>query len=101
MNKAIFSNERLSEEEKVRFGFSMALFFGMIETAQLTHQSGLFQDTYYHRATDTLRLVYLPSPRVRKWWASSSVNYASNPDFVTLVDSLAADAEAADKSDTN
>ncbi|MEL6667025.1 MAG: hypothetical protein AAFQ24_12920, partial [Pseudomonadota bacterium] len=47
----------------------------------------------------TLRLVYLPSPRVRKWWASSSVNYASNPEFVNLVDSLAADATAADKSD--
>lgn len=99
MNKAMFSSERLSEDEKVRFGFSMALLFGLIETAQLTHQSGLFRDTYYYRAKDTLRLVYLRSPRVRKWWASSSVNYASNPEFVNLVDSLAANAKAADESD--
>lgn len=99
MYKAMFTNERLSDEEKVRFGFSMALLFGLIETAHLTHRSGLFRDTDYHRAIDTLRLVYLRSKRTRKWWASSSVNYAKNPDFVALVNKLASDAKAAGEAD--
>lgn len=94
MHKAMFTSERLSDDEKVRFGFSMALLFGLIETAQLTHQTGLFRETDYNRAVDTLRLVYLRSPRARKWWASSRVNYAKNPDFVSVVDKLSAEAEA-------
>lgn len=94
MHKAMYTSERLAEDEKARFGFSMALFFGMVETAHLTHQTGLFRQTDYNRAIDTLRLVYLSSPRVRKWWSVSRINYAKNHDFVALVDQMSAQAEA-------
>lgn len=94
MYKALYTSERLSDDEKARFGFSMALVFGWIETGQMTHKTGLFRETDYIRAVDTLRFQYLRSPRVRKWWKNSRFNYSKNPDFVGLVDELAAEVEA-------
>jgi len=96
MHKALYTSERLSDEEKARFGFTKALVFGWMETGQMTHKTGLFRETDYVRAIDTLRLQYLSSPRARKWWRNSRRNYAKNPDFAALIDGLAAEAEAAD-----
>ncbi len=97
MHKVLYTSERLTEPEKLRFGFTMALIFGLLEVGVITNQSGLFRDTDQARAIDTVNLAYIASPRVRKWWKSSRVFYAKNPAFVALIDRLVAEAEAAAK----
>ncbi len=95
MHKAMYTDQPLSPDEKARFSFTMALMFGLFEVAENTNQSGLFRDIDHERATDTIRLVYLISPRVRKWWASARMAYARNAEFLALVDSLVAEVEGA------
>lgn len=93
MHKALRTSEPLTDEEKGRFAFSMALMFSLVEAAQQTHQTGLFRDTDYDRALDTTRMAYLNSPRVRKWWAYTRTFYTGNPDFVAVIDKLVAEVE--------
>lgn len=93
MHKAMFTAQPLTNEEKSRFGFNMALIFGLVEVGLNTHQSGLFRDIDNARVVDTLRIVYLPPLRVRKWWASARRAYSKNPDFVALIDKLIAEIE--------
>ena len=92
MIKALRSNESMTDGEKQRFAFSMALIFGMAEVGFNMQRSGLFPDIDQARATDTIRMAYLSSPRVQKWWSNSRHYYAANQEFVAMIDALAAEA---------
>ena len=93
--KAMRTSKKLTAEEKERFGFTLSLVFGNAEIAFNMDQTGLMGGTDLNRGADTLRGVYLSSPRVRKWWSNARMFYAKNSDFLTFIDKLSAEAEAA------
>ena len=74
--------------------FALGMMIGLFEVAFTTNQAGLFRNIDYARAIDAVRLVYLSSPRVRKWWSQTKIAYAENPEFVALIDKIAAEFES-------
>lgn len=94
MQRALFTDEALTEAEKVRFGNLMGYAVGMHEGALMLSGRGLLEPAVMARTEGLMRL-YFRSPRVRKWWKTRR-DFGYDPAFRSIMDKIAAEFDAAD-----
>ena len=87
MHKALFTDERLSEDEKTRFGVLLGSFISMHENGHMMARSGQMCDGLWPRMKTVLQ-IFAGKPRFISFWEKSRSLYDPNPSFQTEIDAL-------------
>ena len=93
MQRALFTEERLTDAEKIRFGNAMGYAIGIHEGAFMLANRELIEREALARTGGLMRL-YFQSPRARKWWITRR-EYGYDAKFRAIIDAMAEQYEKA------
>jgi hypothetical protein len=96
MNRALFTEEPLTRNEKSRLSIRLATFVSNAEMTFILYQKGLAEPEMYTRMTRSLG-SYFKLPRVRKWWTRHRIEFYQSTEFGKYIDTIIVDILANQK----
>lgn len=94
LQRALFTNDKLSDAEKTRLYLILSSLFVGMENGFAMAQSGMMEEKFWPRMRASI-VDYLRPERGRRWWAIARVRtFAANDAFVTEVDSIVDEIDA-------
>ncbi|MEO1135093.1 MAG: hypothetical protein AAFW68_00605 [Pseudomonadota bacterium] len=95
LQRALFTNEPLSDAEKTRLYLVLSSLFVGMENGYAMAQSGMMEEKFWPRMRASI-VDYLKPERGRRWWAIARVRtFAANDAFVAEVDGIVEEINAA------
>ena len=96
LQRALFTNDRLSDAEKTRLYLILSSLFVGMENGFAMAESGMMEEKFWPRMRASM-IDYLKPQRGRRWWSvARQRTFAPNPQFVAEVDALLAEIEKAE-----
>lgn len=91
LQRALFTNEKLSDVEKTRLYLILSSFFVGMENGFAMAQSGMMEEKFWPRMRASM-VDYLKPERGRRWWSVARMRtFAANDAFVAEVDGIVDD----------
>ncbi len=88
LQRALFTNEKLSDAEKTRLYLILSSLFVGMENGFAMAQSGMMEEKFWPRMRASI-VDYLKPERGRRWWAVARARtFAANNAFVAEVDAV-------------
>lgn len=93
MHRAFFTDDELTATERVQISALIGSFLTMYENAHAMAASGLMNEEFWPRMKNVL-IHYVRSPRFRRAWSRSRLDFEPNKAFQSEVDAIVAQVEA-------